>query len=163
MNWRRCVCLAFQLCPTVCDPMNCDPPGSSVHGDSAGKNTGVDCHALLQGIFPTQGLNPGLPYCRQILYRLKHQGSPRILEQPTPSPGDLPDPGIKLRSPALQVDSLLAEPPGKPWRRCRSTSTQSIIRGLQNHIGENCIRHGDGKARNYFLSLDLKNKKNLAM
>ena len=36
-------------------------PGSSVHGDSSGKNTGVGCHALLQGIFPTQGSNPGLP------------------------------------------------------------------------------------------------------
>ena len=46
----------------------------------SGKNTGVDCHALLQGIFPTQGLNPGLSLCRQILYHLSHQGSPRILE-----------------------------------------------------------------------------------
>ena len=45
------------------DPMDRSPPGSSVHGDSPGKNTGVDCHALLQGIFPTQGLNPGLPHC----------------------------------------------------------------------------------------------------
>ena len=40
----------------------------------------MSCHALLQGIFPTQGLNPGLPHCRQILYQLSHQGSPRILE-----------------------------------------------------------------------------------
>ena len=48
--------------------------------DSPGKNTGVHCHALLQGIFPTQGSNPGLPHCRQILYCLSHQGSPRILE-----------------------------------------------------------------------------------
>ena len=50
-------------------------PGSFVHGDSPGKNTGVGCHALLQGIFPTQGLNPGLLHCRQILYHLSHQGS----------------------------------------------------------------------------------------
>ena len=50
-------------------------PGSSVHEDSPGKNTGVGCHAFLQGIFPTQGSNPGLPQCR-ILYRLSHQGSP---------------------------------------------------------------------------------------
>ena len=42
-----------QLCPTLCDPMDCSPPGSSVHGDSPGKNTGVGCHALPQGIFPT--------------------------------------------------------------------------------------------------------------
>ena len=41
-----------------CDPMDCSPPGFSVHGESPGKNTGVDCHTLFQGIFPTQGLNP---------------------------------------------------------------------------------------------------------
>ena len=40
--------------------MDCSPPGSSVHGESPGKNTGVGCHALLQGIFPTQGSNPAL-------------------------------------------------------------------------------------------------------
>ena len=53
-------CSVTQLCPTVCDPMDCSPPGSSVHGDSPGKNTGMGCHFLLQGIFPTQGSNPGL-------------------------------------------------------------------------------------------------------
>ena len=50
----------LQLYPTLYNPMDCGPPGSSVHGDSAGKNSGVGCHALLQGIFPTQGSNPGL-------------------------------------------------------------------------------------------------------
>ena len=49
--------------------MDCSPPGFSVHGDSPGKNTGVSCHALLRGIFPTQGSNLSL---RQILYRLSH-------------------------------------------------------------------------------------------
>ena len=53
-------------------------PGSSVLGDSPGKNTGVGCHDLLQGIFPTQGLNPGLPHCRQILYHLSYQGNQSI-------------------------------------------------------------------------------------
>ena len=43
----------LQLCLTLCDPMDCSPPGSSVHGDSPGKNTGVGWHALLQGIFPS--------------------------------------------------------------------------------------------------------------
>ena len=43
--------------------------------DSLGQNTGVGCHSLLQGIFPTQGLTPDLPHCRQILYHLSHQGS----------------------------------------------------------------------------------------
>ena len=47
---------------------------------SLGKNIGVGCHALLQEIFSTQGLNLGLPNCRQNLYRLSHQGSPRIYE-----------------------------------------------------------------------------------
>ena len=48
--------------------------------DYASKNTGVSCHFLLQGIFPTQGSNPRLLHCRQILYRLSHQGSPRSLK-----------------------------------------------------------------------------------
>ena len=46
--------------------------------DFPGKNTGVGCHFLLQGIFLTQGSNPGLPPCRQTLYHLSHQGSPNI-------------------------------------------------------------------------------------
>ena len=54
-------------------------PGSSVHGDSPDKNTGVGCHALLQGIFPTQEMNPGLLHCRQILYCLSNQRSPLFL------------------------------------------------------------------------------------
>ena len=65
----------LQSCLTLCDPMDCSQPGSAVHGDSLGKNTGVGCHFLLQG--------------------------------------DLPDPGIKPESPALQADSLPSEPPGK--------------------------------------------------
>ena len=68
------------VCLTLCDPMDCSLPGSSVHGDSPGKNIGVGCHSLLQRIFPTQGSNPGLPDCKQILYCLSHQGSPSILE-----------------------------------------------------------------------------------
>ena len=73
-------CLVAQSCSTLCNPMDCSLPGSSVHGDSPGKHTGVGCHALLQGIFPTQGSNPGLSHCRLILCCLSHQGSPRILE-----------------------------------------------------------------------------------
>ena len=68
--------LVAQTCPKLCNPMDCSLPGSSVHGDSPGKNIGS-----------------GLP---------------------CPPPGDLPNPGIKPRSPALQADSLPAEPPGKP-------------------------------------------------
>ena len=73
--------LVAQSCPALCDPMVRSLPGSSVHGDSLGKNTGVGSHSLLQGIFPSQGSRPGLLHCRWILYSLSHQGSPRILKQ----------------------------------------------------------------------------------
>ena len=86
-----------QSCLTLCIPMD-----YTVHGmhlcpfSSPGQNTGVGSCSLLQGIFPTQGSNPGLPCCRRILYQLSHQGSPRILSgSPIPSPGALPDPGIE--------------------------------------------------------------------
>ena len=73
-----CMCCAesLQSCQTLCDPMDCSLPGSSVHGDSPAKNTGVGCQALLQE--------------------------------------DLPNPGIKPRSPTLKAESLPSEPPGKP-------------------------------------------------
>ena len=67
-------CLVARWCPTLCDPMDCSSSVFSVHGNSPGKNTGVDCHALLLGIFPTQGSNPGLSHCRRILYCVNHQG-----------------------------------------------------------------------------------------
>ena len=70
-----CVCLVTQSCPALCNPMHCSLPGYSVHGDSSGQNIGVGCHFILQGIFPTQGLNPGLPHCRQTLYPLSPQGN----------------------------------------------------------------------------------------
>ena len=55
------------------------PHGLHSPWSSPGQNTGVGSFSLLQGIFPTQRLNPGLPHCRQILYQLSHQGSPRKL------------------------------------------------------------------------------------
>ena len=70
------LCFIAKSCPALCDPMDYSPPGSFVHKDSLGKNTGVGCYTFLQGTFPTQGSNPGLPHCRQILYYLSHQGSP---------------------------------------------------------------------------------------
>ena len=60
--------------PTLqADFLPAEPPGKP-------KNTGVGSLSLLQGIFPTQGLNPDLPHCRQIFYQLSHKGSPRTLE-----------------------------------------------------------------------------------
>ena len=75
------LCSVAQSCPTLCDPMDCSPPGSSVHGNSPDKNTGVGCHVLLQGIFPTQESKPGLLHCRRILYQLSYQGSPKSLSR----------------------------------------------------------------------------------
>ena len=56
------LCLVAQLCLTLCNPMHYSTPGSSVLGNSPGNNIGVSCHALLQGIFPTQGSNPVFTY-----------------------------------------------------------------------------------------------------
>ena len=66
-----------QSCPTVCNPMNCSLPGSSVHGILQARI--LECSSsLLLGIFPTQGLNPGFLHCRWILNHLSHQGSPTM-------------------------------------------------------------------------------------
>ena len=74
-------CEVAQSCLTLCDPMDCSPPGSSIHGIFSGNKTGVGCHFLLHGIFPIQGSNPGLLHCRQTLYFLSHQGRPCIAKQ----------------------------------------------------------------------------------
>ena len=65
------------------NPRDYSSPGSSVHGDSPRRNTGVGCHAPIQGIFLTQGPNPDPPHRRQILYCLSHQGSPYDPANPT--------------------------------------------------------------------------------
>ena len=56
------LCIVTHLCLTLSDPMDCSLPGSSVHGDSPGKNIGVGGRPLLPGIFPIQGSNPGLSH-----------------------------------------------------------------------------------------------------
>ena len=84
-------------------------------GDSSGKNTGVSCHALLQGIFPTQGSNPGLLHSRQIVYRMSHQRNPRILEWVAyPFSRASFWPRNRTGSPPLKVNSLPAKLSGKP-------------------------------------------------
>ena len=83
--------------------------------NSPGQNTRVGNHPLLQGIFPTQGLNLGLLHFRQILYHLSHQGNPRILEWVAyPFSMGSSRHRNQIRVPALQVDSLPAELLGKP-------------------------------------------------
>ena len=67
------ICEIAQSCPILRDPQTvaCQTPLSL---DSPGQNTGVGSCSLLQGLFPTQGLNSGFLHCGQILYQLSHQG-----------------------------------------------------------------------------------------
>ena len=79
-----------------------------------GQNTGVGSHSLFQGIFPTQGLNPGLSHCGWILYQLSHQESPVILEWVAYCFSSRSSQSRNWTgSPALQADSLPAELPGR--------------------------------------------------
>ena len=68
-----------ESCPVVSDSLW--PHGLYSPWHSLGLNTGVGSLSLLQGIFPTQGSNPGLPHCRWILYQMSHRGSPREHEK----------------------------------------------------------------------------------
>jgi len=97
--------------------MNCSPPSSSVHGDSPGKNSGVDCHALLQGIFPTQGSNPGLLHCRPILDHMSHQGSPRvsIKDEETEKSTLVRVVGGKLKKCVILESTVVEALGNKPW------------------------------------------------
>ena len=72
------LCLVSQSCPTLCNLMDFSLPGSSIHGDSPGKNTGVGCYFLHQGIFPTQGLNLCLLLWQADSLPLSHLGSPTL-------------------------------------------------------------------------------------
>ena len=98
--------------------------------NSLGKNTGVGSLSLLQGIFPIQGSKLVLPLCRQILYHLNHQRSPRILEWGGSS--QLRD---QLGSPALQVNSSPAELPGRPQNQLQQFSDSIFtVFYIQYHV-----------------------------
>ena len=64
---------------TVCDLTDCSLPGSSVHGDSPGKNTGVGCHARLQGIFPNPGIEARSPAFKEDSLPAEPQGKPNFI------------------------------------------------------------------------------------
>ena len=100
LSWAatsKCMCWnpGFQNLMWYCAMLSCPVPSNSLWPqglqlarllcpcDSPGNNTGVGYHALLQGIFSTQGSNPGLPHCRRILYQLNYQGSPTVLHAVT--------------------------------------------------------------------------------
>ena len=126
---RRLYVLSRSVMSNFCHPMDCSPPGSSVHADAPGKNTRVGCHALLQVIFSNQELNPGIPH--------GWMASPTRWEWVWVNSGSLwwtGRPGVlrfmgsqRIRhdwvtelnwtDPALQADSLSSEPPGKPFEK----------------------------------------------
>ena len=95
---------SLQSCLTLCDAMDCSPPGSTVHGDSRGKNTGVGCHALFQGIFPTQGSNPHL-FC------LLHWQSGSFPLVPLGSPVLIGTSAVCSQFPAFDILSFLQAHP----------------------------------------------------
>ena len=97
---QRPVFLVAQSCLTLRDPMDCSPPGSSVHGDSPGKNTEVGCHAHFSS--------------RESSY-----------------------PEIELRSPTLQADSLLSDPPGKS--KNTGVGSPSLLQGIFLTQGSNWV------------------------
>ena len=69
---------SLKSCLTLCNPMDCNSPTFSVHGDSPGKNTGVGCHTLLQGIFLTQGSKPHLLWRRSRSFTAESLGKPHM-------------------------------------------------------------------------------------
>ena len=102
--------------PTLYNSMDYSPPGSSVHGGSPGKNTGVGCPAFLQGIFPQPRDRTGVSHIAGGFFTswATREAQEYRIGKPIPSPAALPDPGIKPRSPVLQADPLPAELLGKP-------------------------------------------------
>ena len=98
-----CVCLVAQSCLTLCNRMDCSSPGSLAQGDSPGKNTGVGCHTFLQGVFPTQGWNPGLLRCRRVLLPSEPPGQP----QANHSDFGFQSRGIPPKVPAEKVRAVL--------------------------------------------------------
>ena len=120
--------LVPQLYLTLCNPMDYSPPSSSVHGDSPGQNTGVRCHSLLQGIFPTQGPNLGLLYLRQILYYL--------------SPLQIPNPSLIMRR-KHQTDPNLGKFHNKSDQESLKLSRSSKIKNIKETVTAK-----DGSSRN---------------
>ena len=108
------MCLVTQSCVTLCNPMDCSPTGSSVHGDSPGKNTGMGLPCPPPGDLPDPGIEPRSPALQADSLPSDPPGKAMNTGVGSlPSLGDLLNPGVKLGSPALQMDSFPAELPGK--------------------------------------------------
>ena len=101
--WKKLKVLVTQSWPTLCNPMECSPPGSSVHGILQARILEWVAIPFSRGSSPTQGLNLSLLHCRQILYHVNHQGSLVDLHlsfqtQPEADHSDKPDIPTPLRT-----------------------------------------------------------------
>ena len=136
---KPCAVLS-QSCLTLWDPVDCRPPGFSVHGDSSSKSTRVGCHALFQEKFPTQESNAGLLQCRWLLYHLSHLESPGILEWVAyPFRGSSP-PRSQTRVSHTASGILPAELSGKPKIKHQVSSVAQSCLTLCNPM--NCTTPG---------------------
>ena len=131
--------LVAQSCPTLCNLMDCSLPGSSVHGISPGKNTGVGYHSLLPGTFLTQGSNRRLLHLltdRQILSYLSDQGGdpqPWFHEELVPRDSS---------SSHLSPLALPRQARGKPHSSLHSTDSRaagSVLGAV--HVDSSCAQH----------------------
>ena len=158
MNFYRVCCLVAQSCPTLCNPMDCSPPGSSVHEISQSRILEYvlkEEYFLLQGIFLIQGSNSGLLYCRQILYCLSHQGSPDLQGKGRKTPV-LPSNYFSHTGPLLgkfkwrqscsgfrageEASDLLLTCLDTAWTPCLPTSTTIVT----NKLGGTLDKRGSG-------------------
>ena len=103
---HACESVSCSVMSNFLQPYGLQPARLLCPWNSPGKNIGVGSHSLLQGIFPAEGLNPGLLHCKWFFLPFEPPGEPK---NTIPSPVDLPDPGIELGSPALPADSLPTE------------------------------------------------------
>ena len=113
-----------QLCLTL------RPHGLYSPWNSPGQNTGMGSRCLLQGIFPTQGSNPSLPHCRQILYQKSHRGSPRK------QGGEAVFIKVRLRtgSASLEAHSVVQADLGSTWSQGERTRSQLWMQRVMIHL-----------------------------
>ena len=123
--------LITQSCPTLCNPLDCSSPGSSAHGSLQARILEWEAILFFQGIFLTQGSNPDLLHCRQILYHLSHQRSSKLPYDPAiPLLGIYPEETKTEKdtcTPAFTAELFTV---ARTWRQTRGPSTDKWVNKL---------------------------------
>ena len=135
LDLHACLCAqSLPLCLTL-QPYGLQPARLLCPWDSLGENPGVGCHALLQGIFPTQGLNSRLRHCRQILHSLSHWGSPLIcihnlilIEHLPPASAEFNEREEKQRGQNSEEDNS----EGKETQTVGQKSRSTVVKGKEH-------------------------------